>query len=113
MIYLAAFTLVCPVLMWLLFYFLYNKLKGDTTRYQAVWVVGVVVDLYMNLIWGTLVFIQLPNINRGFLSARMDDLIRIDRGWRQKLAIYLVGRFLEPYDLSNPKQHKTYGEYQA
>jgi hypothetical protein len=99
--------------MWSLFYFLYNTLKGDTTRYQLVWIVGVVVDLYMNLTWGTLVFMQLPNVNRGFLSARMDDLILSGSGWRQKLAVHLVGVYLEPYDLSSPKQHRTYGEFQG
>jgi hypothetical protein len=109
--YVLFFTAICPLPMWALFYFLYNTIKGDTTRYQAVWIVGVVLDIYVNLTWGTLMFVQMPNIHRGFLSARMDDLIRTGSGWRKRLAVYLVGTFLEPYDLSNPKQHRTYGEF--
>ena len=106
-------TLASPFVMWPLFYFLYNTLRGDVTRWQAVWIVGVLVDLYVNIFVGTLIFLQLPNINRGFLSARMDDLIRNGSGWRKALAIQIVGRLLEPYDLSVPKQHKTYGMYQT
>lgn len=111
MIYALIFTLLAPFIMWPIFYFLYYHLSGDTTRYQFWWVIGVVLDLYINLTWGTVLFLQLPNINRGFLSARMDDLIRLGSGWRQALAVQIVGRLLEPYDRSEPKQHKTYGLY--
>lgn len=105
------FHLASPVLMWVLFYILYNRLAGDTTRWQALWIVGVVLDLYVNLAWGTVLFLQLPSINRGFLSARMDDLIRLGGGWRKWLAVQIVGRLLEPFDKSYPKQHNTYGEF--
>jgi hypothetical protein len=99
-----------PVL-WFLFLFLYGYLKGDTTRWQPVWVIGVLIDVYVNVIWGTIFFLQLPNPRRLLLSSRMDDLIVTDRGWRQWLAVQIVGRFLEPFDKSNPKQHNTYGEF--
>lgn len=112
MTYALIFTVTSIIPMWLLYYFLFNTLKGDTTRFQAVWLVGALLDIFVNLTWGTLLFLQLPNVNRGFLSARMDDLIRNGTGWRKKLAVQLVGIFLEPYDLSEPKQHKTYGEFQ-
>jgi hypothetical protein len=97
--------------MWLLFYFLYNRLKGDTTQYRIWWVAGVVVDVYVDIFWGTLIFLQLPNLNRLFFSARMDDLIKNGSGYRQWLAIQIVGRLLEPFDNTIPKQHKTYGKF--
>jgi hypothetical protein len=111
MTYLLIFTALCPLPMWALFYFLYNTLKGDTTKFRPVWIVGVVLDLYVNFTWGTVLFLQPPSIHRGFLSARMDDHIRRGSGWRKRLAVYLVGYFLEPFDLSTPKQHRTYGEF--
>jgi hypothetical protein len=43
------------------------------------------------------------------LSTRMDDLIRNGTGWRRWLAIQIVGRLLEPYDLT--KEHSTYGAF--
>ena len=72
---------------------------------------GALVDLFVNFTWGTVFFLQAPNINRGFLSARMDDLILHDYGWRCRLAIRIVGTLLEPYDMSVPKQHTTHGKF--
>lgn len=112
------FHLASPVLMWVMFYVLYNRLAGDTTRWQILWVVGVVLDIYVNVLWGTFLCLQLPNINRLFLSARLDnEIVRGSTGWawvvtyRRWLALQLVGRLLEPFDKSNPKQHNTYGEF--
>ena len=97
--------------MWVLFYFLYHTLKGDTTKYAPIWIVGVVVDVYVDVFWGSLIFLQWPSFERLFFSARLDDLIRNGTGWRKALAVQIVGRFLEPYDQSIPKQHTTYGLY--
>jgi len=107
--YFLLFHFTCPIVMWLLFYFLYHTLHGDNTLYQPIWIVGVFYDIYFNIFWGTLICIQLPNINRLFFSARLDDLIKNGTGFRKWLAIQIVGRFLEPFDMSTPKQHTTYG----
>ena len=111
------FHLTSPLILWVLFYLLYNRMPKYTQVSSGPWywwivgVFGVFYDLYVNFTWGTLIFLQLPNINRGFLSARMDDLIRLGTGWRQQLAVKIVGSLLEPYDLSTPRQHNTYGLY--
>jgi hypothetical protein len=94
------------VTLWCLFYFLFNTIAGDTKRCQAVWVIGAIVDVYVNL-WASLLFLQFPHYKRLFLSARMDDLIKNGTGWRKSLALWIVGTLLEPYDKSH--QHTTYG----
>jgi hypothetical protein len=94
------------VLLWMLFYFLFNTLAGDTKRYQAVWFLGAIVDVYVNL-WASILFLQFPHYKCLFLSARMDDLIRNGTGWRKSLALWIVGTLLEPFDKSG--QHTTYG----
>ena len=109
--YALLFTLICPLPMWVLFWFLYGVNKGNPLRYQPIWLVGAILDLYINLTWGTILFLQLPNPHRGFLSARMDDHIRNGSGWRKSLALVIVGKLLEPYDKATPSQHSTYGQY--
>ena len=115
--YLGLFTLVSPLLLWVFFYLLFNRMPTYTSASSGPWywwataVPGALIDLYVNFTWGTVLFVQPPDINRGFLSARMDDLIVNGSGWRQRLAIQIVGRLLEPYDLSVPKQHTTHGAF--
>ncbi len=106
MIYLALHLALLPLL-WALFYLLFNTLAGDTARWRLVWLIGALVDVWVNVTWGTILFLQLPNVKRLFLSARMDDLIVHGSGWRQWLALQIVGRLLEPYDKTG--QHTTYG----
>ena len=97
-------------IMWGLFYFLYNTLSGDTTKFRAVWIIGVIYDLYVNIMWGTFICgFQVPNINRLFFSARLDHNILKLTGYRQWISLKIVGYLLEPFDRSVPKQHNTYG----
>jgi hypothetical protein len=95
--------------MWGLFYFLYNILAGDTSRFRFVWIIGVIYDIYVNVMWGTILCVQVPNIDRLFFSARLDYNILILGGYRQWISLKIVGYLLEPFDKSVPKQHKTYG----
>lgn len=113
---LALFTLASPLLLWAFFWLLFNRMPAYTSASSGPWywwataVPGALIDLYVNFTWGTVLFLQGPDINRGFLSARMDYLILHDFGWRGRLAIRIVGKLLEPYDLSVPKQHTTHGK---
>ena len=105
------------VVLWGCFYLMFNRMPEYTVAGKRPWywwlvaVPGVVVDLFVNFYIGTIIFLQLPDLNRGFLSARMDYLILHDFGWRGRLAIKIVGALLEPYDKT--KQHSTYGRYSA
>lgn len=113
------FTLAAPLVLWLIFVPLYwilgiGKTEGGIPGLLKVlgyvlFIIGAPIDLWVNLTWGTLLFLQPPSPDRGFLSARMDDLIVHGFGWRQALAIQIVGRFLEPFDKTG--QHTTYGLY--
>lgn len=70
-------------------------------------VVAFAVDITINIVLGTVVFLQLPHYKRLTLSARMDDLIRNGSGWRKRFAIWFVGTLLQPFDQTG--QHTTYG----
>ena len=115
--WLGLFTLVSPMLLWPHFWMLFSfwaemtdGRKPKSLPYYVVGISGIVLDLFVNATWGTVLFAQRPNVNRLLLSARMDDLIVNGSGWRQRLAIQIVGDLLEPYDLSIPKQHTTHGK---
>jgi hypothetical protein len=107
--YLGLFTLVSPVLLWAFFFLLFNTLAGKMPWWSyPLWIVGAAVDIYVN-VWASFLFLQAPDINRMFLSARLDNLIKNGTGWRRSLALWIVGVFLEPYDKTG--QHSTYGAF--
>jgi hypothetical protein len=107
MTYLLIFTILSPLILWVLFYYLFNVLGGNDKRQIPVWIVGVLVDIYVNVTWGTLMFLQPPHYKRLFLSARMDDHIVNGSGWRFKLSLWIVAKLLAPYDKTG--QHSTHG----
>lgn len=95
--------------LWVFFILLFNVLAGKTPWWSyPFWFVGAVIDIYVNL-WASVLFLQPPYYKRLFLSARMDDLILHDYGWRGRLAIQIVGRLLEPFDKTG--QHTTHGKF--
>jgi hypothetical protein len=105
------FTLSSPLWLWVFFIILFNTFEGKTPWWSLpFWLVGAVVDIYVN-IWASILFLELPNKDRLFLSARMDYLILHNYGWRGRLAILIVGYLLEPFDRSVPKQHTTHGAF--
>ena len=112
--YLAGFTLVSPVLLYPIFIALFwcwwaisAKLKPATFSYLFWLALGGIIDLWVNLTWGTLLFWQWPHYKRLLLSARMDDLIVNGSGWRKSLAIWVVRTFLQRLDKTG--QHTTHG----
>lgn len=110
---LALFTLVSPAILWVFFYLLFNvwadqtKAKSYSFIYMIVGSVGIMIDVYVNL-WASVLFLQMPEIDRMLLSARLDDLIVKGSGWRHRLALFIVGTFLEPFDKTG--QHTTHGQ---
>jgi len=107
-----------PFLLWPIYYLLFHTwaeaTQGRARRgfwYYFWGVIGYVLDIIVNVTWGTVLFAQRPSLQRLLLSPRMDDLIRNGSGWRRVRAIFIVGEFLEPYDLTG--QHTTYGLYHA
>ena len=113
--WLGLITLGSPVLLLACFRVLFGpwaeftKTMRGPVHWWIVLLIGAIADLYVNLVWGTLLFLKLPNVNRVYLSARMDDLIKTGSGYRKWLAIQIVGRLLEPYDRTG--QHTTYGQF--
>lgn len=107
------FTLLSPVALWPFFLALFNiwpeftMQKSGPVFWWIALIFGGLIDLYVNLIWGTVLFLQWPDYRRLLLSARMDDLILNGAGWRQRLAVLIVGHLLEPFDRTG--QHSTYG----
>jgi hypothetical protein len=104
--------------LWAFFFVLFNTLAGKMSAWSyPLWIVGAVVDIYVN-VWASFLFLQAPDINRMFLSARMDEILKHGstgpqwlQRWRLFLSIQIVGRFLEPFDKTG--QHCTYGQFPA
>jgi len=105
-------------LLWLGFILFFNQWAEQTSKWdlsvfnplqKILGAVFVATDAYVDITWGTLLFWQKPSIKRLMLSSRMDDLIVNGSGWRRSIALQVVGRLLEPFDKSIPKQHSTYG----
>ena len=107
------FHFLSPILLWPFFYLLFNVWSQQTISknfsvpYYVFGVIGVLLDFYVDIFWGTFLFLQWPNINRLTLSARMDDLILNDTGWKGDFATLIVGKLLEPFDKTG--QHTTHG----
>lgn len=115
-----AYDLASPILLWIGFLLFFNVWADKTSKndvnvfnpiQQVLGFFAVVTDIYVDIRWGSLLFLQKPSTARLMLSTRMDDLILNGSGWRQWLAIQVVGRLLEPFDNTIPKQHKTYGKF--
>lgn len=66
--------------------------------------VAVALDIAINVTLGTLLWLQLPNINRLTLSARLDHLIKTGTGWRMRFAYWFVDNLLEPFDTTGGHQ---------
>lgn len=112
------FWLISPFLLWWRFLGVINlaavqQRKGLTKLQYRLGVpyafVSIVLDIYVNIFWGTFIFWQWPNYKRLTLSARMDDLIKNHTGWRKQRALVIVGELLEDFDETG--QHSTYGLY--
>jgi len=112
------YLIIPPVALWLGFYVFFhiwadqtkqNTLTAFNPVQLAIGFCFVLIDGFVDIFYGTLLFVQWPSFQRLMLSTRMDDLIRNGTGWRRWLAIQIVGRLLEPYDLTG--QHTTYGAF--
>lgn len=77
-----------------------NKTIGTTALVIAlpVLVVAYTWDILVNIVIGTVLFLQLPHYKRLTLSARLDDHIQLGKGWRRSLAYWMMGHLLEPFD---------------
>lgn len=103
--------------LWVLYLAVMNLLRvhnagklGKFAYYTAMplLAVALIVDVFFNVVFGTIGFLQWPHYKRLTLSARMDDLILNGTGWRQRNAIWFVKNLLEPFDTSG--MHTTYGK---
>lgn len=61
-------------------------------------VVAFALDIAINVTLGTVLWLQLPNLRRLTLSARLDHLIKFGSGWRRRWAFWFVDTLLEPFD---------------
>ena len=114
------FHFAAPFVLWVGFLLFFNIWADKTSQnniqafnpiQQVLGVIAVVSDFYVDVFWGTFLFLQWPSMQRLMLSTRMDDLIQNGAGYRQWLAVQIVGILLEPFDNTVPKQHKTYGKF--
>lgn len=69
--------------------------------YYFLYVIGYAVficDILWNIIFGSVLFFELPSKKRLTLTARMKHLILFDEGWRFKVAYFICRYIVEPWD---------------
>lgn len=72
-----------------------NRLNPVLTTYgKGVLLGGLFLDGTLNLLWGTLVFLRLPQ--DWLLTGRLIRYKRENTGWRSKLAVWICATFLDP-----------------
>ncbi len=60
--------------------------------------VGLVLDVALNVIVGSLMFLEPPHPRRLLLTARLSHHTSRDNGWRTRLAKYICSRLLDQFD---------------
>ena len=63
--------------------------------------VGYIGDVLWNVIFGTLLFLELPDFKAPTLSDRLSYLIVTDDGWRFKIAYFICKYMIEPWDYNH------------
>lgn len=69
--------------------------------YYILYAIGYTVfilDIIWNIIFGTVLFMQLPHKDRLTLTHRMKYILITDDGWRFKLAHFICKYIIEPWD---------------
>lgn len=94
-------------LLWVLFLGVMNLARVNAAgqlgpvAYVLAWpllAVAVTLDILVNVVIGTLIWLEWPHYSRLTLSARLDNLIKHGTGWRQRMAWWTVKTLLEPFD---------------
>lgn len=93
--------------LWVIYVFvMYLKRKRDYLRARGGWrlilgyivaVTGWVLDVLYNIVWGSVIFLQLPHYSRLTFTARL-KYNKTRPGWRNRLAIWFCETLLNPYD---------------
>lgn len=59
--------------------------------------VGLLVDFAVNITVATVLFLELPK--EGTVTSRVSRHLKESSGWRQKLAKFICGNFLDPFEI--------------
>lgn len=74
--------------------------RAQTVVAYTVLIEGLVIDVLFHLIFGTLIFLELPARNEWTLSARLWRLSNGPPSWRQRLALKIRKGLLDSIDPS-------------
>lgn len=106
-LYALAWAVAALYLLWVLFLGVMNLARVyqagalGPVAHALAWpllVAAYALDIAVNITLGTVLWLELPNINRLTLSARLDHLIKFGNGWRRRFAFWFVDTLLEPFD---------------
>jgi len=59
--------------------------------------VGLLVDFVVNITVATVLFLELPK--EGTVTSRVSRHLKEEDGWRKKLAKFICGNFLDPFEI--------------
>lgn len=101
---------VASIFLWLFFIAMANVQKYRGKGYNPVvqalahlfTFVFAVFDIVLNIVYGSIVFMQLPHWKRLTLTARLKYILyKQEMGWRWKLADFVCRRMIEPWDYNH------------
>jgi len=120
MLTLSLYLIGATFLLWFLFATLMrirDKRDKFTRRAWQYWaytipgwlvlLVGYPYDIFYNLTWATLLFMQPPRAGEWTFTARLQRLVRDRISWRGRLARFFCHYLIEPWDAGHcaiPKQ---------
>jgi len=83
-----------------------DKYGGDNKFIKAFIVAFVFCDGIYNILYGTILFAEIPHPKRLLLTARLKDILRrkkswIDKYWRYPLAGFFCKYLIEPWDFGH------------
>lgn len=67
---------------------------------MPVLVIGYAIDILVNVVVASVLFLELPHYQRLTLSARLGYHLRNSSNWRYKLSLWIVRNLLDSFDPS-------------
>ena len=103
---------ITTLILWVFFIATAKVSKGaeqlsDLNVFKQLFVITFVTfDVLYNIVYGSILFLQLPSLRRGekTLTARLKKNIKNEgNSWRGKLSIFMCKYMIEPWDVGHCK----------
>lgn len=97
-------TISASLVLWVLFivFATAKRKRSENMFFEAVFAIiavpFAVIDSLLNIVYGSIIFLQFPHYKRLTLTARLIYILSEKNGWRYKLASFICKRMIEPWE---------------